>query len=332
MSEIYIETADGALNIEKTVAVSTTARLHMGFFDLNGALGRCFGSIGLSLDQPVTEVCAAESEEITTEGPDSERALKIAVSICKLLNLEKGVHIQLRSSIPKHSGLGSGTQLSLAIGYSICKLFNLNTSLEELAVITDRGARSGIGVGTFQLGGVVVDGGRGASTILPPIISRLDFPEEWRIVLIFDHSHTGVHGEQEKQAFRSLPVFPSEVSSDLCRAILMQALPALIEKDLKLFGSAITLLQEKTGDYFSQVQGGRYASSKVGLVIEWLRKQGCFCYGQSSWGPTGFAIFADENEAGHAMNTLRVHFEHVHSLEFKLVKARNKGAIVNIIN
>jgi predicted sugar kinase len=33
-----------------TVTVSAAARLHLGFLDLNGGLGRTFGSIGLAID------------------------------------------------------------------------------------------------------------------------------------------------------------------------------------------------------------------------------------------------------------------------------------------
>ena len=33
----------------QSIVVTTSSRLHMGFFDLNGGLGRRFGSIGVSL-------------------------------------------------------------------------------------------------------------------------------------------------------------------------------------------------------------------------------------------------------------------------------------------
>ena len=35
------------------VAVSVYARLHLGFLDLNGDLGRRFGGIGLAINEPV---------------------------------------------------------------------------------------------------------------------------------------------------------------------------------------------------------------------------------------------------------------------------------------
>ena len=41
---------DGRGQIE--VEVIAPGRLHIGFLDLNGGLGRRFGSIGLAIDQP----------------------------------------------------------------------------------------------------------------------------------------------------------------------------------------------------------------------------------------------------------------------------------------
>jgi len=44
-----------------SVEVSTSGRLHMGFFDLHGGLGRKFGSIGLSLTEPNLVLSAKRS-------------------------------------------------------------------------------------------------------------------------------------------------------------------------------------------------------------------------------------------------------------------------------
>ena len=40
--------------MENCVTVAVAARLHLGFLDLNGGLGRRFGSLGLALDAPET--------------------------------------------------------------------------------------------------------------------------------------------------------------------------------------------------------------------------------------------------------------------------------------
>lgn len=344
MSESLISHANGTGDFKSDIAgvnsrvdgvsVTTTARLHMGFFDLNGGLGRQFGSIGVSLDQPVTELSAWRAGGFTAEGPGATRAIKVATQLAAALNLQAGthgVHMRLIQVIPEHAGLGSGTQMSLAVGLAINKLYNLGLFIKDVAMLTARGARSGIGLGTFAAGGVVIDGGRGAQTVIPPVIARADFPEAWRIILIFDHAASGVHGVQEVEAFRALPEFPADAAAILCRHVLMQALPALAEHDLPTFGLAIRELQERTGDHFAPAQGGRYASPRVAAVLQWLSDQGVACFGQSSWGPTGFAVLADEATADDFLHKLRTQFAHQATLKFVLCKGRNEGGLVHDI-
>ncbi|MDR5171621.1 GHMP kinase [Methylobacillus flagellatus] len=311
------------------VSVVTTARLHMGFFDLNGNLGRKFGSIGVSLDQPATSLRAFPAHDIQVEGPGAKRGLKIATSIADALQLSQGVRIQIESAIPQHAGLGSGTQMSLAIGSAINQLFNLGLNLRDIAVLTSRGARSGIGLGTFAQGGVIVDGGRGEGTDVPPIIARAEFPEHWRIILMFDRSHTGVHGAEEREAFRRLPEFPADSAAVLCRHLLMQALPALAEHDLPAFGQAIRELQWRTGDHFAPAQGGRYASPVISRILTQLETDGIDCVGQSSWGPTGFAVCADETDARVLLEALESRYSHISEVEFLLCRGINSGAQIS---
>ena len=54
--------------------------------------------------------------------------------------------INVLKSIPEHTGLGSGTQLALSVGTVISTLTKHKISIDELAIILDRGKRSGIGI------------------------------------------------------------------------------------------------------------------------------------------------------------------------------------------
>jgi beta-ribofuranosylaminobenzene 5'-phosphate synthase len=308
------------------VEVTAAARLHMGFFDLNGGLGRKFGSIGVSLDQPVTRLCAWPSHGFSAKGPDATRAVQIASRLAEALKLQQGLHIEVQQAIPQHAGLGAGTQLSLAVGMAMSRLFGLGLSAADIALLTQRGARSGIGIGTFMHGGVIVDGGRSPGTGVPPVIASMAFPEAWRIILIFDRQSTGVHGGAELEAFGKLPQFSAEDAATLCRHVLMQALPALAEQDLQAFGAAIRVLQEKTGDHFAPVQGGRYASARVAEALAWLQSEEIGCLGQSSWGPTGFAIFENASQAESYLSRLRPEFP---ALEFMLCRGRNESGSVH---
>ena len=57
-----------------SVTVTVPARLHLGFLDLNGGLGRRFGSMGLAISGPRTRLTIDSARAHTTSsGPDSER-------------------------------------------------------------------------------------------------------------------------------------------------------------------------------------------------------------------------------------------------------------------
>lgn len=313
------------------VSVTTTARLHMGFLDLQGGLGRRFGSIGLSLQQPATRLVAAPADDFSAVGPGAERALAYAAHFAKRLQLEHGVLLTLTEAIPEHAGLGSGTQMALAVGVALAQLYELPISVREVAALSERGRRSGIGIGAFEAGGLLLDGGRAAQTEVPPLISRLDFPQDWHVLLIFDRTASGVHGNAEVEAFRTLPEFPADTAAVLCRRVLMQALPAVAEQDLDAFGDAIYEIQCRIGDYFAMAQGGsRYTSAAVGAALEWLREQGIRCVGQSSWGPTGFAVLKDEFVAQQMLHALETRYAGQGNISFLICRARNQGSEVRV--
>src|SRR5258706_14742504 len=50
------EIAETAAAIAARVVVAAPARLHLGFFDPSGSLGRSFGGIGVVINGPQTEV------------------------------------------------------------------------------------------------------------------------------------------------------------------------------------------------------------------------------------------------------------------------------------
>jgi beta-ribofuranosylaminobenzene 5'-phosphate synthase len=317
------------LGLPGLVKVATTARLHMGFLDLNGGFGRRFGSIGLSLEQPSTRLAARRSEGFQAAGPGAHRVQACAEDFAARVGLPGGATLEMEEAIPEHAGLGSGTQLALSVGVALSRLYGLSLTAREVAALTARGARSGIGIGAFEQGGLLLDGGRGAQTVVPPLLVRMDFPADWRVLLIFDNGTTGVHGGYEIEAFRTLPEFPAELSAALCRRVLMQALPAVAEQDLTAFGEAIHEIQCRVGDYFAAAQGGRrFTSAAVSDVLEWLQGQGVACIGQSSWGPTGFAVLENEASARHLRDMLEARYAGQKALQFMTCRARNLGSEV----
>lgn len=319
-----------ALPAAACVRVTVPARLHVGFVDLHGGLGRRYGSLGIALDAPQTVLTLRRAPALAVGGPGSARAERYLRTIAEHFGLDERMQLTIESAIPEHVGLGSGTQLSLATAVACCRLHGVHAETRELARLLDRGLRSSIGLATFEHGGVVLDGGRGEADQPPPVISRLPFPGAWRVLLIYDDARRGLHGAAEVEAFRRLPQFPAEDAARLCRIVLMGALPALAEGDLDGFGGAIAHLQRAIGDHFAPAQGGRYTSPLVADALAWLESEGVRGVGQSSWGPTGFAIVGSEEEAQALREGLARRWPPTSGLRFDVSRGRNHGGEVTI--
>jgi predicted sugar kinase len=108
----------------------------------------------------------------------------------------------------------------------------------------------------------------------------------------------------------------------------MCALPGVVEADLDAFGGAVGRIQARVGDHFAAVQGGRFASPGVSRVLEWLGSHGLKAVGQSSWGPTGFAVCPSEPIAHRLMEEAQVRFGREFGLDFAVTRGRNCGAQV----
>lgn len=299
----------------------------MGFIDLSGSLGRHFGSIGVALNEIRTRLTLTKSEQRLITGPSAQRAERCLSQLCGAMAVSDQVYIAIDTAIPEHVGLGSGTQMALAIGTALNAYYELGLTVREIASVMDRGLRSGIGIGVFEHGGLVVDGGRGEKTDIPPVLVHLDVPEDWRFILVFDRRGQGLHGVQEIAAFEALQPFPQQEAEHLCYRIMMQALPAIAENDLQLFGQVISQLQIAVGKHFAPAQGGIYASQEVGNAMSWLAKQGAVAIGQTSWGPTGFCAVESPDIADSIVNLAKGQFAHLVNLDFIAVSAnKQKGA------
>jgi beta-RFAP synthase len=312
------------------VSVIVPARLHVGFVDLHGGLGRRYGSLGISLDTPQTRISLRRGEALSVNGPSAARARRCLEALIARFDLDPRLQLEIAAAIPEHVGLGSGTQLALATGVAVCRLHGLEVDTRALAGMLERGLRSSIGIGSFEHGGVILDGGRGEADQPPPVIARLPFPDEWRVLLIFDHARQGLHGSAETEAFRRLPAFPPEAAAHLCRVMLMVTLPAIAERDLDRFGAGLQELQRAVGDYFAPVQGARYSSEAVAEVLAWLESEGVRAVGQTSWGPTGFAILASEIEAARMLQAAERRWSADGGLRFTVSRGRNHGGDITV--
>jgi len=313
----------------RSIRVESPARLHLGFVDLNGDSGRKFGSLGLAITGLSTVVRAERAAAFGVGGTDAARAEKYARAVLRALDLDDRIALDIEQAIPTHCGLGSGTQLALTVAAAITAVYGLDRSAAELARLTARGARSGIGIGVFESGGFVFDGGRAATTEVPPVLARFDFPADWCVILVADDEHQGLSGSAERAAFESTPAMAAGEAAALCRATLMGVFPALVETDFTTFSRSIATIQHAIGNYFGPSQGGQYSSPRVQTaMMDIAGEHGLTGIGQTSWGPTGFAFVDSRAAAEKILESLRDRYRKVNGLHFSVHCGRNHGAVI----
>jgi beta-ribofuranosylaminobenzene 5'-phosphate synthase len=309
-----------------SVRVEAPARLHMGMLDAAGGGTRRFGGLGVALSRPAAVVEASPSDDVTAEGPDAERALAVAHRAREALGLPGGVHLRVVEAIPPHVGLGSGTKLALAVTAALSALAGQTPEPETIARAAGRGARSAVGLWTFALGGLVVEGGRRpGEERLAPLLARHAMPAEWRCVLVIPHAEPGLSGRAEEEAFGELRPEP-ERAALIAQLVLTSLLPGLAEGDLAEFGAALTRVQRLVGESFASVQGGVF-HPRAGDLVDGLLRLGAAGAGQSSWGPAVYGIVGDE-QAGSAL-ARDVDSELAGGGRVEVVRFDNRGARVD---
>ena len=275
------------------VRVEAPGRVHLGMLAVAGGGARRFGGLGVSVSRPAVVLEAQPAGELSVEGAEAERALMFARRCRDALGLEGGAHLRVVEAIPEHVGLGSGTKLALAVAQALVALEGRDVDAAGLAQAAGRAARSAVGMWTFALGGLVVEGGvRGGAERPAPLLMRHAVPDEWRIVVVVPNAQPGLSGVAEAQAFTKL-VPSAERSAAVAQLVLTSLLPALVERDLEEFGGALTRVQQLVGDAFATVQGGRF-HPRAGPLVDALLRGGAAGAGQSSWGPAVYGVVGSE--------------------------------------
>jgi len=350
-----------------TTQVEAPARLHLGFLDPSATLGRRFASLGLVIEGMSTRVAlsvarrnevvvavdgapgrppyeAAEADE--GEPNDAREASRLPPALAAtrerlvrhLAVLQEAtghgqpLRVTLHAAPPPHAGFGSGTQLALALGRAFATCHGLSLDSRRVASLLGRGERSGVGIAGFDRGGLLLDGGPGAAGAAAPLLARAAFPQEWRVLLVLDERLDGLHGSAERSAMGSLPPFPRDLAAELCHQVLMRVLPSAVESDFAPFAAGISTLQQLIGDYFAPAQGGSmYTSAAVARLLEWIRPRYGAGIGQSSWGPTGFALLPSAERAAEVIAAARAAGVVDPALRLLVVGGRNQGAAVKTL-
>jgi len=280
------------------VFVEAAARLHFGVLDLRGERGRWFGGIGAAAPAPTLLVSARSADALEVDGDDAERAAGFARAFMDHHGVRNGARLRVHRALPRHAGLGSGTQLALAVARALAELHGIEADASALARAVGRARRSAVGTWTFADGGLVVEGGRRADRDAGgPLLARLPFPPSWRCVLAVPAGVPGVSGMDEAAAFDRLPA-PSERDVErVAHLVLMALMPAVADADIDAFGAALTQIQETIGRWFAPAQGGTFRPGASEALVRRMHEWGASGVGQSSWGPAVYGIVAGDAAA-----------------------------------
>jgi beta-ribofuranosylaminobenzene 5'-phosphate synthase len=293
--------------------VVAPSRLHFGLLGLpaegrdrwpgaEGAPGlpvRHFGGVGLMVERPGLAIKVEGAPTWSASGPLAPRALEFAKQAVESLPVRerRPFRVTMEAAAEEHTGLGVGTQLGLAVAKGVAvESGHADWPATELAVRIGRGERSAIGVHGFERGGLIVEGGKLPGEAISPLVGRYELPPSWAVLLFTPDAGSEWHGGRERLAFARLShLGPAPADTDaLCRLVLTAMLPALASADLQGFGEAVYEFNARVGDAFAAAQGGRYASPAVAACVARLRALGVTGVGQSSWGPTVFALVRRE--------------------------------------
>ncbi|WP_132059767.1 beta-ribofuranosylaminobenzene 5'-phosphate synthase family protein [Halorussus amylolyticus] len=288
------------------VRVAAGGRLHFGFQNLSLAHERLYGSLGVALGAPRVVARAEPAESVRC---DHERARAHVERAVELLGVP-GASVTIEKTLPRHVGLGSGTQLALTVLAAVAAAHDREPRVRERAPKLGRGGRSGVGIAAFERGGFVLDTGhpterftadrppRGEWSV-PNVAARHEIPADWRFVVALPDSEPGRSGDDEDESMRSVVERADPgLADEIAAVVIRRVLPAVAAGDHEAFGAAVAEIGRRNGAWYADEQGGVYRPPVGDVVAELGRSASISGAGQSSWGPAVYGVtteaFADE--------------------------------------
>lgn len=315
----------------QTVLVSAPSRLHFGLLSFGNPEVRQFGGVGTMIDRPGLKLRVQATETFETAGPMQDRVRDAALRWLESSNnsMDLRCRIELISAPRLHAGLGVGTQLALAVATGLNAFHSrANPAIKDLASSVGRGLRSAVGTYGFAAGGLIAERGKLPNETVSPLLERVPLPNQWRFVLVSPPGSVGLHGTTEQTAFDQLPPVSSAVTERLTGILCDRILPAAKSASFLDFSDAVYDFGFLAGSCFESVQGSAYNGPQLKNLVNRIRALGVRGVGQSSWGPTIYAICDSEANANAFTNDLRLQSGDDHC-EIVIAAPDNHGARVS---
>lgn len=317
-----------AISTGRVMRVTAPSRLHFGMLSFGRPGVRQFGGVGAMIAAPGVRLTISRADRITADGPMASRAVAAAKRFITSSGLESlpGVHIQILSAPRPHVGLGSGTQLALSVAAGLSAFFGEPvTDATVVAHRVGRAKRSAVGTHGFAHGGLIVDGGKLTANDNSPLVARVALPSQWRFALFCPRDAGGLYGSAEQLAFEQLPPVPARTTERLCDEIHANLLPAAAAGQFSQFGESLYRFGRLAGSCFAAQQGGDFAGPQIVRIVNLLRSLGVRGVGQTSWGPTVFALMPNEQQARDLVDNIAKRPE-ARELDVTIAAPANHGA------
>lgn len=353
--------------MSESITLSAPSRLHFGLFSVgspspdaqSGAdhnnpgsrlagisdATRQFGGIGLMVQTPRSEIKISAADCLSIVGPEG-RTVRHAIeaifdhlrSAIDCTDVMKGrlrslndlpLNIEIQAAPPRHCGLGSGTQLALCSATAVMKFLGLPLlGAVELATAIGRGKRSAIGTHGFSQGGILVDRGKQDNELIAPLDFRTDFPEHWPILIVMLRGRQGLSGNGETDAFENLPAVPTHQRQLMIALVRDRLIPGVLQQDYEMFAAAVYEFGRNSGMFYQSVQGGPYNGTAVEELVHFIGKTGVPAVGQTSWGPSVFAISQHDQQSDELANNL----EDKYGDRISIIRTRADNRGVNFVS
>jgi beta-ribofuranosylaminobenzene 5'-phosphate synthase len=164
---------------------------------------------------------------------------------------------------------------------------------------------------------------------MPPLVFRSDVPEDWLFVIGLPDFSQERSGKVENDVFKRMEPPPGSLIGEISRIVLVQMIPAILERDIEAFGSAMTDIDFKFGEFWLKIQGGRFSHPVIEGGVNFLLEAGAYGVGQSSWGPAFYGLVESEGQAREISGRLA---EFLNSDDRRgetfVARPDNRGAIV----
>ncbi len=323
----------------RVLAVTAPSRLHFGLFAFGEGHQLQHGGVGLMIDRPKTRLRFARSAELNLQVADESRMRRTIATWLSIhadhlrepvSEIEKlGVAIRQISGPKPHVGMGSGTQLTLAVAAGLDHWFGVAPSISIAdAALYGRGQRSTVGSHGFFLGGLIIDNGKIDNSAVGGLYDRFELPAEWRVVLSCPRYRQGPYGSDEDELFRSLTPVQANDTRMLRDIVAERLIPAARLADFDKFSEAIYDFGYRAGLCYGSFQNGPFNGPDVSRIVDFIRSRGVKGVGQSSWGPTVFALCRSLAEAEQLLAKLQGQFS-PQDHWYEIAAVNNRGYAVS---